>query len=136
MSPRHLILHNFWLKAFSLVLATLLWLAVYSVINEAATLPGFEKGRFQRVIPQVEVAIAKSATDTRLYKITPAAVDITLVGDRATLEALAPRELAVFVNLANMRYEERIHQVQVHAPAAVRVLDVSPGIVRIERISP
>ncbi len=136
MSLRHYILHNFWLKLFSLVLATLVWVVVYTVQTKSTTLPGFEEGKERLTFEQVRVAVIKLPSDTRLYRITPSAVDVTLAGTPATLKALKPGDLEVFINLANMRYETRIHEVQLHIRAKVDVVSVSPAIVHIERISP
>ncbi len=136
MSLRYYLLHNFWLKFFSLVLATLVWIVVYTQQTNSTTVPGFETGKERRTWEQVSVTVLKTPTDTRLYKITPAAVNVTLAGSPATLDALKPSDLEVFINLANMRYDTRIHQVQVYIRADVNVLSVSPASVAIERFSP
>ena len=34
ISLRHLILHNFWLKLFSIAMAAFIWLAIHSSIHE------------------------------------------------------------------------------------------------------
>jgi hypothetical protein len=37
MSLRHLIFHNFWLKVFSIALATVIWLAIHFSIDHELT---------------------------------------------------------------------------------------------------
>jgi YbbR domain-containing protein len=135
MSLRRLIQHNFWLKLFSLFLATMLWFAVSSMQDRSERVPGYEKGIHEKTFEQVAIAILKTPSDTRLYTISPASVDITVRGAPKVVDALTIRDLEVFINLANRRYEPAIQEVHARVQADVTV-DISTGTVRVKRFSP
>ncbi len=136
MSMKRLISHNFWLKLFSLMLAGMIWYAVFSIQDKPQNVPGFQTGVQTRTFDQVAVHILKSPSDTRLYKISPAAVNVTVTADAQTLESLTPHDLQVFINLTSMHFETRKHDVHIKITKPVNEFEVSPSYVFIDRLSP
>jgi YbbR domain-containing protein len=136
MSLRRLIHHNFWLKLFSLLLATMLWFAVFSVQDRPERVPGYATGIQQKTFEKVAISILKTPSDTRLYTVSPSSVDVKVEGAPEAIAALTIRDFEVFINLANRRYENTLPQVHALVQGDVRVLDISPGFVRVKRFSP
>lgn len=136
MASKRIITHNFWLKLFSLMLAGMIWYAVFSIQDEPRNVPGFQTGVQTRTFDQVAVQVLKSPSDTRLYKVSPAAVNVTVTADLKTLESLTPHDLQVFINLSSMHFESRKHDVHINITQPVVEFEVSPGYVFIDRLSP
>lgn len=136
MSTRDAILKNFWLKLFSLVLATMIWFAIFQTQNS----PRWDWQRFGHAtveLKQVPVTVMRSAGDLRAFRVEPGAVDITVQGPRSKAPALTPASLEVFINLADatdtVGPTKNIH---VHAPPDFTVVKVSPAKVHLSPASP
>ena len=69
---RNLVLEDFWLKLFSLMLAVLLWLTV-SFASRKDT--GFDQRVLSRMLP---VTILASAEDVRSFRVSPSDVAVTV----------------------------------------------------------
>ncbi|MBG88628.1 MAG: hypothetical protein CMO80_17245 [Verrucomicrobiales bacterium] len=136
MSLRRLIQHNFWLKLFSLLMATMLWFAVSSIQKQPDRVPGFETGLQRRTFEKLPVAVLKKPMDPELYTVSPEHTDVTVEGPREVLESLTTRDLEIFINLANRSFESSVYQVHAHVLAEVEVVDISPRTVRVKRFSP
>jgi len=135
---RKLIFYNFWLKLFSLLLAGMIWYAVFSIQDKPKAVPGFNVGTQKKEFDQVPVVILKSPSDTAVYKISPNAVNVTVTGKPSQLETLTPADVRVFIDLSNMRAgsTKKSYQVSVHTPDPSLIVDVSPDLVFPERITP
>ena len=138
MSLRTFIQHNFWLKLFSFVLATLIWFAIHYGIkgdfrlpqNPTTTLPTREFAR-------LPVRLLARSGDTNLFKVEPDRVFIKVAGEAAVLRDLNPQNIAVYVDLANVRsIRETNQQVRLDVPDGVTVITVAPRAVNVEQISP
>ena len=140
MSLQRLIFHNFWLKLFSLLLAGMIWYAVFSIQNKPKSVPGFAVGDVRKTFDQVPVVILQSPSDTAVYTISPNAVNVTLTGSPKTLESLTAADVQVFINLSDTRVGSRKHErkqdVNVHLPEPVDGIKVSPSYVFADRITP
>lgn len=134
-----LIFHNFWLKLFSLLLAGMIWYAVFSIQDKPKAVPGFNVGVQKKEFDQIPVVILKSPSDTAVYKISPNAVNVTITGKPAQVESLTPADVRVFIDLSDMRTGSRMkksYQVSVHVPDSTLEIDVAPKLVFPERITP
>lgn len=131
MSARDTLLHNFWLKLFSLVLATMIWFAIFSAQNTPrADRPLFGNASVEFL--QVPVTMMKSAGDLRVFRMEPAAVDITLHGPRAKAQALTASQLEVFISLSEVNDTVGLtKKILVHVPPDFTVVKISPPTVRI-----
>jgi hypothetical protein len=140
MSLRRIIFHNFWLKLFSLMLAGMIWFAVFSIQDKPKAVPGFAVGDIKKEFDQVAVSVLKSPSDTAVYTISPNAVNVTLTGDARILETLTARDVQVFIDFtvvrAATRKNERKQDVQVRLPESVDNIEVSPSYVFVDRITP
>src|SRR6186713_1831822 len=65
-----------------------------------------------RVMIAHPVTIAKPATDTREFKVTPAEVEITIRGSEKTLKELSSREVRATVEISE--YKEGTTSMKIH----------------------
>ena len=102
ISTREAILHNFWLKLFSIVLATMIWFAIFGAQNNLRPDRPLI-GNVTREFHQVPITMMKSASDLRGFRVEPSVVDITVNGPLGKAQALTPRGLEVFIDLTDVR---------------------------------
>ena len=125
---RNLVLEDFWLKLFSLVLAVLIWLTVTFASQK-------EVGTETRVFSDLPVLLLASAADVRDFKVTPQEVDITVRADPRTLQSLQRKSIRPMVDLTGIAAAREVRKrVEVAVPAGVAYLRVAPEEVRV--ISP
>jgi hypothetical protein len=138
MSLRSLILHNFWLKAFSVVLATVIWFFIHDGIRQDAAL------RLQSIdhaLPQgyirVPVTIQTEPGDKRVFRWDPTEVIVIAQGEASVLRRAAKQDIKVYLNLTNFHSTEPVvRELQVEAPADINVVDISPSVVSVRQVSP
>ncbi len=137
MSPRDLILKNFWLKLFSFILATLIWFTVWSNLENEARLPWrtARSDRYREIADQPVLVLANSA-DKHAYRIDPARVRVTIRGSEAALDRLKPGDLEVFVRPLGVGEPTGALDVQVRAPLGVAVVQVQPSSVSVQTFDP
>ena len=137
MSLRAFIQHNFWLKLFSFVLATLIWFAIHYGIKGDFRLPqNAITTPTTREFSQMPVRILTRSGDNRVFKAEPDQVFVRVTGEAAVLRELSPLNIAVFVDLANVRsVRETNQQVRLDVPAGVTVITIAPRAVNVEQIS-
>ena len=131
MSARDAILQNFWLKLFSLVLATMIWFAIFGAQNNLRVdrpVLGTVKHKFEHV----PITVMKSAADLRAFRVEPSEIEVTVRGTIAEVQALTARQLEVFINLTDVHDTAGLtKKILVHAPAGITVVDVSHTEARI-----
>lgn len=138
MSLRDFIQHNFWLKLFSLLLATLVWFLVHLVIESGHPRPA------NPIINPVSieyyrqpVRVLKQPGDARIFKVEPNEVIVKLTGDDAVMRDISPDNVSVFVDMAKSRSaHETNQQVKLDIPSGVTVMDVVPRTVNVEAVTP
>jgi hypothetical protein len=122
-----LILHNFWLKFFSIALATVIWLGIHYDIRSELSINQLNINNIT-----VPVAIIAQPGDTRVFKITPSEVVVFAVGDKADLR----KGIKVFVDLTNFHARQSAaEELHTEAPAEINVITTSPLTVSVEQIS-
>lgn len=136
MSTREAILQNFWLKLFSLVLATMIWFAIFGAQTnlrpERAVL-----GNVTRKFERVPVTVMKSAADLRAFCVEPSTVEITVSGPLAKVQALTPGQLEVFISLTDVNDTVGLtKKILVHVPHDIALLNVSPSEASITPMAP
>jgi YbbR domain-containing protein len=122
---KHWITHNWFLKVFSFILATMLWMAVS---NEASSEIGMEVPLEYRNIP-AQLEITGDTTNT---------VQVRLRGSSNVIKGITPRDVATRIDLGDMTAGEKIVPLSpqnVQAPFGAEVVRVNPSSVRfsIER---
>lgn len=137
MSLRSLILRNFWLKTFSVVLATVIWFFVHDGIRQDAELHAFsvEHGLPQAYI-RVPITLQTEPGDKRVFRWEPTEVVVIAQGADAALRRAAQQDIKVYLNLTAFHSMEPIQEeLQVEAPADISVIDISPSVVTVRQVS-
>jgi YbbR domain-containing protein len=131
---RHLAFHNFWLKTFSVALATVIWLAIYRGIqNDVTPAQTIMSRLLARQLVRVPVAIIKRPGDTRLFKITPPDVVVSLTGGDLDLRRVLPSDMRVFVDVTDFPSGKNVFAaVHAEAPTGDSVQEVHPANVMVE----
>lgn len=129
---RNLFLDDFWLKLFSLILATLIWLTIYFaglIPNGPLTL--LQK---QRTLQGLPVTIVSSDDDVRNLKVIPNTVTVLVEGNSVLMRELSPAAVRVRVDLSGIQVRESLRRrVEVAAPPGVAYLKVVPEEVQVYR---
>jgi hypothetical protein len=125
----NLITHNFWLKFFSIALATVIWLGIHYGIRNELSISQLNINN----IRGVPVGIITAPGDTRVFRIIPNEVVVFAVGEKTALR----KGIRVNVDLSTFRARqspsEELHAV---APPEINVLAISPSTVAVEQVSP
>lgn len=130
---RRLILHDFWLKLFSLVLAVLLWVTIsFAFRKQGSPLGNLKLGFHQTTFYSIPVVILSSASDVHEFRVDPKEVDVTVQGDPAVLRALQSAEIRAIVDLTGISEASDVRKrIEVSTPAGVTHVKVTPEEVRV-----
>jgi hypothetical protein len=131
MSLRNIILHNIWLKLFSIALATVIWLGIDNSIHN-------EQGTNQMLAAdyiRVPVSIQTAPGDKRAFRVTPNEVMLIAVGkDSASLRA-SRKSIRVNLDLTNFDTKETTtEELKAQAPPGINVLLI-PSTVQVQQVS-
>lgn len=130
MLGRDFFVINRWQKLLSLVLATLIWLAVRTGVSLNSP---SEVGHGVRQFDRLPLTVLTTSTDLGRYRLEPEHVTIILRGDTGVLDKVAPAEIEAFVNLAeNAPLGTR--GIHVYPPSGTELVSVRPKEVLVERI--
>jgi len=137
MSLRDFIFRNFWLKTFSVVLATAIWFFIHDGIRQDAAL---HQARLEHGLPQgyirVPVTIQTEPGDKRVFRWEPTEVVVIAQGEDAALRRAAQHDIKVYLNLTMFHSKEPVtEELQVEAPADISVVDISPSVVTVRQVS-
>jgi YbbR domain-containing protein len=125
MAYRDYILHNFWWKLLSLLLAALMWLTIETAFQKDKFLgetPVVTSSR--RVFPSVPVTLLTSPSNTNDYTVDPLTVTVELSGAADQLSKVTERQLHVFVDLSDAGDERRFRRY---------IMTQAPGNLKVER---
>jgi len=132
MSLRNLILHNFWLKLFSIALATVIWLAIHYSIHD-------EGNANKSLTPEyirVPVSVRTISGDKRVFRITPDEVVVTAVGKDPALFQATQKDVRVNLDLRGFNAAETTSmRLKADAPADIIVLEILPATVEVQQVS-
>ena len=133
MTLRNLILHNFWLKLFSIALATVIWLAIHYSIHD-------EMNANQSLSPEyirVPVSVRTDPGDKRVFRITPDEVVVTAVGKDPVLFQATQKGIHVNLDLTSFSGKEAASQrLKAEAPPDIIVLEILPSTVEVVQVAP
>ena len=123
---RNLVLEDFWLKLFSLVLAVLLWLTVTFASRK-------DTGADQRVLPKMlPVTILASTEDAHNFRVSPSEVAVTVQGNPKTLQNLQTNDILAIVDLTGVGAARELRKrIEVSVPAGLTHLRVMPEEVQV-----
>ena len=130
---RKLIVQDFWLKFFSLMLAVLIWVTVSFVIQkEASPATPLTVLNEMRAFPNLPVVVMSSAADVRNFKVAPQQVEVTVQGDAGVLQKLQSADIRVLVDLTGIETAADLRKrVEVSTPAGISLVRVDPQEVNI-----
>ena len=133
MTLRHLILHKFWLKLFSIVMATVIWLGIHYSIHEEMNINQSLRSEYIRV----PVSIKTTVGDKRVFRITPDEVVVTAVGEDDALLRATRKDIRVNLDLTDFNATQPTSkQLMAEAPPDIKVLAISPPSVEVQKLSP
>lgn len=137
MALREYILHNFWWKLLSLLLAGLTWLTIETAFRKDETLketPVVTTSK--RSFPSVAVTLMTAAGNSNRYIIHPALAYVVVSGTLPDLEKLQPRDVKAFVDIIEAGDEKEFRRnIQAQVPGDLKVVSVNPTNASVERIT-
>lgn len=137
MSLRAFIQHNFLLKVFSLLLATLIWFAIDFWKDSGRELPTPITNPQTKQNLRLQVRVLKQPGDTRIFKVNPEDVVVEVAGEAALLRDVNQYNIPAYVDLTSARSSrETNHQVKLDMPNGVTLINVSPRAVNVEQLPP
>ncbi len=131
---RHLIFHNFWLKAFSIALATVIWLAIhYGIQNDTTPSQTIMNHLLAHKWISVPVSVIQRPADRRSYKVTPATVSVSVTGEDMDVQTASDAGLRVFVDLTDFPSNRvMVAELRSEAPPGITVREIRPPSVTVE----
>jgi YbbR domain-containing protein len=137
MTLRHLVFHNFWIKFFSLALATAIWFAIKYVIQADLTPPQASILNPTQRSYQIPINVLAQPGDARIFKISPDTVVLTIDGESAVLRKYSPKDFRAYVDLTTIRTNEiESYEVRIHIPNDINIRSLLPKAVNVAQISP
>ena len=132
MSLRSIVLDHFWLKLFSLILATLIWLAVWANLHNDTLFP--RRGvasEVPRTFLNRPIMVLTDVADRPAVSVTPTQASVTVRGPATLMQALKDEDIEVFVRLGDRRRFTGDLPLHVHVPAGANVEAVTPAIAAV-----
>ena len=138
MSPAipSIISRNFWLKFFSIALATVIWLAIhYGIRNEFSISQLNINNLLAQEYIKVPISVVVPQGDPRSFRITPNDVVVIAVGEKSALRKAAQKNIRAYVDLTNLAPGQgAMEEVHYEVPPDINVLEVSPASVSVEQV--
>jgi len=132
MAKRDLILKDFWLKSFSLVLAIMIWLAIHSNLQTESADPNNPFRAPDKRLWARPIMLLTAADDHQAYVVEPLAVNIKVNGDSEVLRKLSANDIQVYVRLTEVPAVHGAFPVEVKLPRNVTLQQVWPSHVHVE----
>ncbi len=130
---RELILNNFWLKVFSLVLGSLIWFVLDSNLQTESKYPQSIKYPGQNIFRPSQprefhcpVTLLVAPSNLQRYQLEPPEVVIEVYGDASRINELQPWDIQAYVDLAALRDTEAPLKVEVIVPKEVTLRSIFP----------
>jgi YbbR domain-containing protein len=131
------LLHNFWLKVFSLGLATMIWVTIHIGIARDFSLTNPNLTHPSRQFVTLPVSIVTQPGDARAFKVTPKEITATIDGEEPILRRMSAKDIKVYVDLTDLHAKGVTNgELRADAPRDVTIVGLTPAAVSIEQISP
>ena len=127
MSLRSLFFDHLWLKLFSLVLATLIWVAA------RGNLPKDDNDTVRK-FHHLPVMLLSDATARRALQVDPNVVDVTVRGPAGLLADMSERDIEAFVRVQGGK-DAGMFTVEIRTPPGVHLFLLTPGLVTVRPVS-
>jgi len=136
MSFRSLIFDHLWLKVFSLVLATLIWLAVHANLqNEPVLGRKFGKDSTFSFVHRPILVLFESS-DHPIVSVVPQHASITIEGPANLVDNLKDDDVDVFVRVSDRQPLGTNFPVHVRLPAGATLKRVDPLSAKVSASNP
>lgn len=132
------ITRNFWLKFFSIALATVIWLAIHYGLHHELSIP-ISQLNISNLLAQEYIKVPVTPVlppgDTRQFKINPPTVVVIAVGEKSALRRAAQKGIRAYVDLGSLAPGQgAIAEVHSEAPPDITVMEVNPPTVSVEQL--
>jgi YbbR domain-containing protein len=124
------ILKNLSWKLLSFGLATSIWLTIHFTIQRSPKSTQNPASTSSSLTLRLPIAVMTAATDARVFKVAPSAVDVTIRGESSAVEMVKASDIQVYIDVVDARSLEK--NVQVRIPDGVNLVKVAPTEVTVE----
>lgn len=131
---QNLILRDFWLKLFSLALASLVWFIVNIAIKkDISPGAGLSLGPTDQItIHDLPIVVMSAAQDVPALTVTPPSAMVTLQGDAAALRNVHRQDIHLLVDLTDKAaIKDSRRRIEVSTPAGIARVKVEPEEVQL-----
>jgi YbbR domain-containing protein len=130
---RHLVVDDFLLKLFSLVLALLFWFTVSFAIQQKEVLPAPVPTATTelRTFSGLPVVIVAAAADVRNFKVSPNQIEVTVQGDARSVQSLQSKDIRAIVDLTGFEPAHPRKSIEISTPTGVACVGVHPQEVQV-----
>jgi hypothetical protein len=128
---RSLFVEHFWLKLFSVLLATLVWMAVNANIDRQTISRDFDARETTTNYIARPILILTDSGAHAPVKVDPPTVDIAVRGRVTEIGRLDPLDIRAFVRIPERADFDGTVSVYVQLPKDATLVMVSPSIVRV-----
>lgn len=131
MNLRTIFLHNFWLKVFSVLVSTLIWLTVDANLKKELPLGRFAIGEVKRKFVHRPVLVMTGAGEHPALALEPSDVSVLVRGPTSTVGNLREEDVQVFLDLQGRRELSGDFRIVVHVPPGVSEVYAFPETVSV-----
>lgn len=118
-------------KAFSMILAVVIWLTVHNNLNESSAAP--QRNNTYSDLPVTPIFLLAGGS----AKIDPATVTVTVSGPREVMAVLQENEICPQVNLSGVESGRDLQRsIEVSVPRGITVVNVDPSDVAVTVLPP
>jgi YbbR-like protein len=137
MAARDYILHNFWWKLLSVLLAALTWFTIQTSFQKDQNLrqsPIITTST--RSFPAIPIMLQTSAANTNRYRVNPQSVTVEVSGAADVLEKLQTKQIQAVVDVSEAPEEKEFRKdIQVQVPKDLKIVNTKPIYVTVEKIT-
>ena len=129
MAKRDYILHNFWWKVTSLLLAIIVWVVVHDSGAAGDIVP-----RSQRRFTHHTLSLMRETTDKRPIRITPSEVEVIVSAPIMEATRIQDADIQTFVDMADVNGRNDKVRIRVFVPGSrgVRLESITPMEATVE----
>ncbi len=129
-----LVFKDFWLKLFSLALASLIWFTVNIAIkNDVTPAASLSLAPTEQVIlSDLPIVVLSHVEGSHEFRLSPKTASVTLQGDPVNLKNLRKQDVRVLVDLSNPGPASQFtRKLEVYTPSGLTHVRVDPEEVQI-----
>jgi YbbR domain-containing protein len=122
-------------KLISLLIAAVIWVALYDVTNRSKTVENPLSPRVERTFTRLPVRVISFAADVREVKVQPDTASVTIRATQEIMAQVTEGEIKVHVDLSDIESARNLRKrLIVSTPAGVTFLRVEPA--EVEAVVP